>query len=255
MLPATVKSASIDYDDVDSLTKSFKGLDAVVAVTPGHLAELHFKPIEAEMRAGVYRFIPSEYGVDIRNPRVREMPFMKTKQRIEKLLIDSAKEGKLTYTAIYGGGFVEWVLTYEKLMPIKQRRFNIQNEGNVPFSITKMNDYAKAVVGALSNPKQTENVVMLIESFRTTQLRILELAKEDVAGEWQVDYVDMNKNAEIAEQKMYAGQFDIPVVDPMVFKIMFTPGYGGQIDGTHNDLAGVVPMTDGELRNIIKSLS
>lgn len=207
------------------------------------------------MRAGVYRFIPSEYGVDIRNPRVREMPFMKTKQRIEKLLIDSAKEGNLTYTAIYGGGFVEWVLTYEELMPIKQRRFNIQNEGNVPFSITKMNDYAKAVVGALSNPKQTENVVMLIESFRTTQLRILELAKEEVSGEWQVGYVDMNKNAEIAEQKMYAGQFDIPVVDPMVFKIMFTPGYGGQIDGTHNDLADVVPITDGELRNIIKSLS
>lgn len=222
---------------------------------PGHLAELQFKPIEAAIKAGVYRFIPSEYGVNIRNPLVRKMPFMKTKQKIEQRLVDAAKEGKLTYTSIYGGGFVEWVLTYEELMPISQRRFNIQSDGNMPFSITKMNDYAKAVVGALSHPEDTENEVMLIESYRPTQLQILASAREVLPGDWQVEYVDMDKNAEIAEQKMFAGQFDISVVDPMVFKIMFTPGYGGQIDGIHNDLAGITRMTDNELKGIVKSFA
>ncbi|KAH7009644.1 hypothetical protein EDB80DRAFT_838451 [Ilyonectria destructans] len=254
-LPAGVKSAPINYDDVESLTDSFRGQDAIVAVIPGHLAELQFKPIEAAIKAGVHRFIPSEYGVDIRNPLVRKMPFMKTKQEIEQRLVDAAKEGKLTYTSIYGGGFVEWVLTYEELMPISQRKFNIQSDGNMPFSITKMNDYAKAVVGALSHPEDTENEVMLIESYRPTQLQILASAREVLPGDWQVEYVDMDKNAEIAEQKMFAGQFDISVVDPMVFKIMFTPGYGGQIDGIHNNLAGITRMTDNELKGIVKSFA
>ncbi|KAK7416867.1 hypothetical protein QQX98_004925 [Neonectria punicea] len=254
-LPARVKSAPINYDDMDSLTESFRGQDAIVAVIPGHLAELQFKPIEAAIKAGVYRFIPSECGVDIRNPLVCKMPFMKTKQEIEQGLVDAAKEGKLTYTSIYGGAFVEWVLTYEELMPIGKRRFNIQNDGNIPFSITKMNDYAKAVVGALSQPEDTENEVLLVESYLPTQHQILALAKEVLPGDRQVEYVDMDKNAEIAEQKMFAGQFDIPVVDPMVFKIMFSPGYGGQIDETHNNLAGIARLTDNELKWIIKSFA
>ncbi|KAH6972852.1 hypothetical protein BKA56DRAFT_592916 [Ilyonectria sp. MPI-CAGE-AT-0026] len=114
-----------------------------------------------------------------------------------------------------------------------------------------MNEYAKAVVGALSHPETTDNEVMLIESYRPTQLQILAAAREVLRGDWQVEYVDMGKNAEIAEQKMFAGHFDISVVDPMVSKIMFTLGYGGQIDGIHNNLAGITRMTENELKGII----
>ncbi|KAH8686250.1 hypothetical protein BGZ61DRAFT_479367 [Ilyonectria robusta] len=124
--------------------------------------------------------------------------------------------------------------------------------GNIPFPITKTNDYAKAFVGAFSHPEDTENKVMLIESYRPTQLQILASAGEVLPGDWQVEYVDMDKNAETAEQKMFAGQFSISVVDPMVFKIMFTPGCGGQIDGTQNHLAGITRMTENELKEIIK---
>lgn len=245
----------MDYNDVENLVEAFTGQDAVVSVIPGHLAELQYKPIEAAGIARVQRFIPSEYGADIRNSRARKMAFMKTKSAVEKAVEDAAAAGKFTYTSIMGGAFVEWVLKYEALIPVKQRKCHLQNGGDVPFTLTRMDDYGKAVVGVLANPEKTKNRVIYVEGYRATQRQILKLAHEVVLGDWQVEVVDMDKNAAIAEQKMLAGQWDIPTVDAMVFKLMFAPGYGGQIDNNENDLVGVTRMTDEELKEIIVSLT
>jgi uncharacterized protein YbjT (DUF2867 family) len=256
-LPGGVRTAAVDYDDVESLAKAFEGQDAVVSVIPGHLAELQYKPIEAAIKTGVSRFIPSEYGADIRNPLARKMPFMKTKSAVEKAVEDAAAAagGKFTYTNIMGGAFVEWVFSYEPLIPVKQRKCHLQNGGNIPFTMTRMNDYGKAVVGVLANPEKTKNRVIYIEGYRATQLQLLKLAQEVVPGEWQIEVVDMDKNAAIAEEKMLAGQWDIPNVDAMVFKLMFAQGYGGQIDSNENSLVGVTRTTDEEIQDIIVSLA
>lgn len=254
-LPEGVETAIVDYDNVESLAKAFEGKDAVVSVIPGHLAELQYKPIKAAIKSHVHRFIPSEYGADIRNPLARRMPFMKTKLAVEKAVEDAAAAGQFTYTSIMGGAFVEWVLKYEPLIPVKLRRCYLQNGGDIPFTLTRMNDYGKAVVGVLTNPEKTKNRVVYLESYRATQLQILKLAQEVVPGEWHVEAVDMNRNAAIAEKKMLAGQWDISIVDAMVFKLMFEPYYGGQIDNDENSLVGVTRMIDEELKEIILSLA
>lgn len=254
-LPENVNTAVVDYNDLESLQKAFTGQDAVVAVTPGQFAEVQFKPIEAAIKAGVYRFIPSEYGVDITNPLARKMPITKTKQEIEKRLVDAAKAGQLTYSSIYGGSFVEWALSFEELISVKQRKAKIQNGGNIPFTLTRMDDYARAVVGVLSNPSQTENQSIFVQSCRPTQNQLLGWAQELLPGEWKVEYVDTDKNAATAAQKMAEGFFDLSVVEPMVMKIMFTPEYGGQLDGVHNALVGVQEMTEMQLREMIMSSS
>lgn len=254
-LPEGVHTRTVDYDNVASLTNAFQGQDAVVSVVPGHLAETQYKPLEAAINAKVSRFIPSEYGADIRNPLARQMPFMKTKSEFERAVEDAAAAGKVTYTSIMGGAFVEWVLTYEPLIPVKQRKCYLQNGGDIPFTLTRMNDYGKAVVGVLAKPEETKNRVIYLEGYRSTQRQILSLAQEVIPGEWTVEVVDMDKNAARAEQEMLNGRWDIPTVDAMVFKLMFAPGYGGQIDNDENDLVGVKKTTDEELKTIIATLA
>lgn len=63
VFPNGAKVIKSDYT-VDSLTKALKGQDAVVSMLPIIALSEQQNVAEAAIRAGVKRFIPSEYGSD-----------------------------------------------------------------------------------------------------------------------------------------------------------------------------------------------
>ncbi|KAH6957746.1 hypothetical protein BKA56DRAFT_637645 [Ilyonectria sp. MPI-CAGE-AT-0026] len=250
-----VKYAVVDYDDVSALTAVLHGQDAVVSVVPGQYSELQIKIIEAAIAAKVSLFIPSEFGSDNTNSNTRKLPLMKAKVAVDEYLKESAAAGKISYSRIVGGPFVEWMFTDERMMPIKERKFFIHDGGDVRFSMTRMGDYGEAIVGVLKNAEATKNRTVYVESFKATQNHLLSLAKEVLGGEWQVEHADTEANYAVAEKRLFAGEFDMSVISPLVFKTVFTPGYGGDIDPIDNDLVGIKRMTDDDLMAVIKSLA
>lgn len=97
-----------DYSE-DSLVDVFKGQDAVVtALGAAGLAE-ETKMIDASVKAGVKRFIPSEFGSNSQNAKATALvPFFGLKVQINEHL--KAQESKgLTWTAIEAGPAFDWV--------------------------------------------------------------------------------------------------------------------------------------------------
>jgi len=67
------------------------------------------KVIDAAVKAGVKRFIPSEYGIDTSLQHVPELvPPAKGKQEVVAYLKTKEQEG-LSWTAICVGAFFDWV--------------------------------------------------------------------------------------------------------------------------------------------------
>ena len=98
----------MSFTDKAALTESLRGIDALV-LTVGN-AMHHLQPlfIEAAIAAGVKRIIPSEFGSDRDNERVAALAVYKHKNETMKALNKAANEGKVTWTAVLNGPFLDW---------------------------------------------------------------------------------------------------------------------------------------------------
>ena len=96
------------YDSVESLAAAFQGADVVVTTVGASGLALQVTMIEAAIRAGVKRFIPSEFGADTLNERSRTLPVYRTKVDTLELLKAKAAEGLIEWTAVFGGPFLDW---------------------------------------------------------------------------------------------------------------------------------------------------
>lgn len=96
-----------DYPEAE-LLEAFKGQDAVISAIATSAAVQQKAIIDAAIKAGVKRFVPSEFGSDTRNKKALAINplFFKGKLETVEYLKEKEKEG-LTWTAFVTGPFFE----------------------------------------------------------------------------------------------------------------------------------------------------
>jgi uncharacterized protein YbjT (DUF2867 family) len=107
--PASVRVVTADLSSVDAVATAFKRQDAVISTvgTPGILGQSVF--IKAAMAAVVKRFLPSDFGNDLSNPKVSGLAVYKNKKAIHKEPIDAAASNpSFTYTLFCNNAFLDW---------------------------------------------------------------------------------------------------------------------------------------------------
>ena len=104
----------VDYSSQEELQEVLEGQDAVVSTlgdTAGAVAAQE-NLITASIVTGVKRFIPSEFGSDTMNPRVRSFPFFSDKLKHQEFLARAAVEHTaFSYSIIITGPFLDWGLS------------------------------------------------------------------------------------------------------------------------------------------------
>ena len=104
----------VDYGNLPALQHLLKGQDAVISAL-GDTADAVAAQevlIHAALAAGVKRFIPSEFGSDTMNMRVRSMPFFANKLKHRDMLEKaSANNASFTYSILITGPFLDWGLS------------------------------------------------------------------------------------------------------------------------------------------------
>ena len=92
----------------DQLLAAFSGQDAVVlTISPNDIGQIKLL-IDGAIKAGVKRFIPSEFGSDTSDHEVVErVPLFAGKEEIVKYLQSKEPSG-LSWTAIINGAFFDW---------------------------------------------------------------------------------------------------------------------------------------------------
>lgn len=108
MFPSGVTVHKSDFSDAD-LEAVFKGKDAVISALGATGFGEQKKLVDAAIRAGVKRFIPSEFSANSQNDTVIQLLplFGQKKEIIEYLRSKEADE--LTWTGIATSGLLDWV--------------------------------------------------------------------------------------------------------------------------------------------------
>ncbi|KAI1458848.1 putative oxidoreductase CipA-like protein [Annulohypoxylon moriforme] len=252
--PSGVTITEVDYESPTTLTKALTGQDAVVSVVGFAGLSQQIPLVEAAVKAGVKRFIPSEYGGDAENEKISQLPMFTIKKTTKELLKKEAAQGKITYTLISNGPFLDMAMQYGMFVNLKEKKIKLWDGGERPYSTTTVADAARAVSGVLKHPEETKNRVVFVRSATLTQKGLLERAKR-VVGEdgWTVETPSVAASLEAA----YAKLKETGEPDRLAFitSAIWGEGYGNNFQKVDNELLGVKELSDAELQSFIEGFA
>ncbi|EFX01462.1 hypothetical protein CMQ_6404 [Grosmannia clavigera kw1407] len=259
--PTAAKVQLVDYDSLDSLAAALQGQDAVVSTLGAAGSFKQMTLVDAAIKAGVQRFIPSEFGCNTGNPKVAGLPILGSKVEFRTALQKKIAEtgGKLSYTGIINGPFFDWGMRIGWLASLKPEggSIGLWDGGDRVFSTTTLATVGRAVVGVLQHPEETKDRLVYVQDTALTLKQLSEKAQKALGAKgWQENSISVD--AALAEghellQKPDANMGAVAMC--FINTAIFGEGYGAHYKQNDNELLGIKDLTDDEITALIKSLS
>ncbi|SPJ85021.1 related to 2`-hydroxyisoflavone reductase [Fusarium torulosum] len=253
-LPSGVETISADYTSVETLTPSLsgRGFDAIVIVLNRLAYDASVVTMQAAVNAGIYRAIPSFFGVPLDNPEIASMPFMNSKLPVYNDVLEKGARGEITYTGINTGMFLDWVLDEDIFVGLSGKLpTRVADGGNIPMSSTTLDDIGKAIAPVLLKPEETVNKIYYIHTVVMTQNQVLGYAREAAPdAEFVVEHVDTAVLVEAAWKRYHEGKRDRISLRDFVIRASYGLG-NGFFPKTDNELLGIRQWSDEELKEEI----
>ncbi|KAI9879479.1 MAG: hypothetical protein M1830_008438 [Pleopsidium flavum] len=230
-----------DYSE-SSLLDAFKSQDAVLSAIATFSTPEQKTIIDAAVKAGVKRFIPSEYGIDTSLRRVTEIvPPAKGKQEVVAHLKTKEREG-LSWTVICVGLFLTG-----------DTKATIFDSGDQPYEATNVRQIGKAVASTLLHLPQTENKYIYVNSFTLTQDEVLAALEKASGRKWDVTRSTIKDLAASGHEKLRKGDIANGAVETITAAIYGNGDVNdfGDITALYNEMLGL-PKED--LDMVIKGL-
>lgn len=212
--------------------------------------------IEAAAKAGVKRFIPSEFGSDTLNEKCLGLPLFVDKVKVQDTLKNATSNG-MTYSLIITGPFLDWGIKVGFIMNLKGKTIKLFDGGDRLFSTTSLPTIAKAVTGVLTHLEETKNRAVYVQDTTTTLKKLAEMGKKATGEDgWEESVVAID---EVIEQGWVELKKDRPSRDNFVLKFIqvsiWGEGYGCHFEKTDNELLGLKQMSDVELQKLVDVLA
>jgi len=120
-------------------------------------------------------------------------------------LTDLAAKGKISYTFVVTGPFIDWALKASFVgFDLANKSVTLYDEGKSLFVVTRLNDVAKFTVAALQHPEVSHNQTLRVGSFAVTQLQILEVLQKTTNQKFEVKAHVSTKDLERLAQEALA---------------------------------------------------
>lgn len=237
------------------MSAALKGHDAVVS-TLNAVATLSQKIIiDAAIIAGVKRFIPNEFSSIGTDPKARDIPVHNNVIEIQDYLKGKAQPGKIEYTIVSTGPFLEYALGSPLFLDFHNRTIDLYGDGNVRVSTTSIAGIGQAIAGALKKPDQTKNRVIHVHEAVISQNQLLQLAKKvEPTATWTENKIEPEKALEAATDKFIQSPID-PLSLVGILKAAILSGkYDAEYQKTDNEIVGLPFLSDEELERRFLSL-
>ncbi|KAL0944473.1 NmrA-like family protein [Colletotrichum truncatum] len=249
-LPSGVKFTTVDYASIDSLTSALQGQDVVVStVSKGGLFSQNLV-IDASIKAGVKRYIPSDFGGFTTDPKAhRELanvlaPMIST----QTYLAEKARSGEIEHTIFSIGAFLDLIVKFPMAFDYSNKSTRLVDGGRHPWSATSLASIGKAVAGSLKNPEATKNKNLHIHELVVTQAQLYALAKKysPPGTEWKETYLDgeaeFSKAVQAAQEDLNEGTLLGTIVAALL-----SGRYAAEYKQVDNELVGVPLLTEEDL--------
>ncbi|KAB8416412.1 hypothetical protein FH972_024931 [Carpinus fangiana] len=241
-----------DSHPLDELVAAFTGQDAVVSTLGVLATDVQKRIIDAAAQAGIKRFIPSEFGLNLRNARtLARIPAMASKGEIIDHLKAQETKG-LSWTGIATGAFFDWGLENGWLrVDLKNRSVQILNDGTAKFSTSILPRVGESVVQVLKHEAETRNRYIYTQSFNVSQQDIVK-SLEAVSGQkWAVDFLD--EETFIKDNATQGDADDMKRIENVVFA-QAVLDCDFEKEGLSNDVLGLQAHSlDAEIEKILNS--
>lgn len=229
--PSKVKHLTSDFTEA-SLFEALKGQDAVISALGGAAIHEQTKVIDAAIKAGVKRYIPSEFGSNTANPKTREdVFFFQSKWDIHQYLQKKAAEHKdFSYTTIATGPFFDFCLKVNFVgFNLKEHTAVIWDEGTERFSTSTLPFVGRAVAAVLSHPEKTANKYIYVRGFTTNGNEILAGLEKITGKTWAKSHTSSQKELKEGQELLKKGEI-MPGIGKMICANVYGKGYGGDFD-------------------------
>lgn len=250
---------SVDYNSLESLTNALKGQEAIVSTLASAAIATQLLLIEAAAKAGVQRFIPSEFGSNTVYEKTRALPVFKDKATVQDALKEksAAANSGISYTLICTGPFFDWGISVGFIINLAEKSIDLYDGGDRLFSTTTLPTIAKAVAAVLKKPEQTKNRAVYVQDTATTLNKLASVGKEVTGPDgWKENVVSIDDLvgqawAELKKEKPNPGIFIFNFLKASIWG----EGYGGHFEPLDNELLGIKEKTDEEIRALVASLA
>lgn len=255
-VPEGIAVQEVDFESIPALTEALAGQDAVVCTVTATSAGVQKNLIDASIAAGVYRFIPSDFGADMAYDGARDIPIFAGKFEILDYLEEKAKTTALTWSSIATGAFLDWGIGRNFVLDFSQYKPTLIDGGDIVFSATTVEDVGKSVPQTLLHPEETRNRIVYAESARFSQKHLLALAQElEPEKPWQVSNVSIQELTKAADEHIANGNFDFnAAIAPYLWKSAFSRLGGKAWAKSDRELLGLKQLSDDDLRGMLRKV-
>jgi hypothetical protein len=205
--------------------------------------------MQAAVNAGIYRAIPSFFGVSLDNPEIANMPFINAKLPVYNDVLEKGARGEITYTGINTGMFLDWVLDEDIFVGLSGKLpTRIADGGDILMSSTALDDIGKAIAAVLLKPEETVNKIYYIHTVVMTQNQVLGYAREAAPDvEFVVEHVDTAVLVKAAWKRYHEGKRDRISLRDFIIRASYGLG-NGFFPKTDNEFLGIRQWSDEELK-------
>ncbi|KAA8647843.1 hypothetical protein EYZ11_003619 [Aspergillus tanneri] len=255
-VPSGVTCIQVDYDSIPNLASHLAGQDAVVSVLGTLAMDAQKNLIQAAANAKVTRFIPSEFGSDLENAENRSFPVFAGKVESQNILKSLADEGRMTYTFVSNGAFLDWGLKVGFILDLKNRKAVLHDGGNRKFSATTLATVGKTVVGILTHAEETKNRLVKVSEFGSTLKELLQLSQSITGADgWDITVSDTAVATKKAMELVKQGVYTDESMFPFVFKAIWGYENGGFYSENDNELLGIEQLSLPNVKEIILKIA
>jgi hypothetical protein len=176
-LPAGVKFEVVNYNSIDSLEAAFRGQDAIVSTVGMEAIPVQKSVIDAAIKAGVKRFIPSDFGALTTDPNAGHFPYHRGMIDIQNYLHAKADAGSIGYTILSVGASTEFLWS-DLFIDWQHKHEEIWDGGQALVSTTSLAATGRAVASVLRNLEATKNRNVFVHEYAVSQEQYLDMAKK-----------------------------------------------------------------------------
>ncbi|WYZ45187.1 hypothetical protein EsH8_VIII_000503 [Colletotrichum jinshuiense] len=258
-LPAGAGFKVVDFSSVDSLTPALKGQDVVVStVSKGGLLTQDVV-IEASIKAGVKRYIPSDWGSFTTDPKAHQefAAVLGPMFKIQELLANKARAGEIEYTTFSVGGFTDMFAQVPFAFDYANKSIELWEGGIHRFSSTSIAGIGKAVAGALRNPEATKNRNLKVHELVVSQAQLVALAKKysPPGTEWkQTEVLDGQAEFEKAIKAVQEDPVNEYKMMGALKAALLSGRYAAEYKKVDNELVGLPLLSEKDLEARFVSL-
>ncbi|KAI1260001.1 putative isoflavone reductase family protein CipA [Xylariaceae sp. FL1019] len=258
--PSGVTTKEADLSSLDSLAAAFKGHDAVVNTTNIPDPVTNIRVADAARKAGVYRFIPADFGQNPETCHTPEFSVFAFKTATLKHLKETTKSGteEMTWSALINGPFLDWNMAIGFLgIDLPKKQAQVISGGDTVTYYTTLEMVGQAVTGILLHPAETTNRPVFVNSVVKSQNELLALAKEALGSEgWTVTEEDNKEKFAWAVAEAEKGNFTFEVAMHQIRRCIADPEVAkGPANGYDNELLGLKTMSDEEVKEMMKKVA